>query len=52
MKEEKKDMASAIISLVVTIITTATKIITSAVKGVKANAALLSNRLAYMYFLR
>lgn len=42
-------LAAAIITLVTTIISTVVQVATGAAKTAKAKAALLNNRLAYMY---
>ena len=42
-------LAAAIITIVTTIITTVVQVATGAAKTAKAKAALLNNRLAYMY---
>lgn len=42
-------LAAAIIGLITTVVSTVVKVATGAAKTAKAKAALLNNRLAYMY---
>lgn len=53
-KNEKKmgTLAAAIIGLITTVVSTAVKVATGAATKAKAKAALLNNRLVYMYAYR
>lgn len=47
-----ESLAAAIIGLITTIVSSVVKVATGAAKTAKAKAALLNNRLAYMYAYR
>ena len=45
-------LAAAIITLITTVVSTVVKVATGSAKTAKAKAALLNNRLAYMYAIK